>query len=427
MDEHLASEADECTLEPSGQFQFEHEILQPQLTILWHPQRRLIGARAAVLWDSAGEFEISRWVPMFRLADESEFSLDDRRISRSPLLLKREPNSTLSIHPPLSSMTLAVNGAPLETAMTLSNKSLQAGVTICLGRRVGLYLRLSPPRRAEERDHLGLLGGSYPMAQVRRQVRRIAATNASVLVRGETGTGKELVARALHQFSPRSGREMVSVNMATLGGDLAAAELFGARQGAYTGARGDRPGLIREANGSTLFLDEIGDAPDAVQVMLLRVLEEGRVRPLGDSRDHPVDVRYVAATDRPLEAGAERAFNQPLRRRLEAATVNMPPLRERREDFGELFAAFLAEAEVERGHSIRITADQVCALAARPWPGNVRELRNFVTGLAINSDTDGEIHWNSELAAYLRPRPGNRLPLLRRRPAVASATGTRPR
>lgn len=392
----------EYTLEPSGQFHFDDEILQPQITIVWHPQRDLIGANVPVLWDSAGEFALSRWTPLFRQRNQSGFPLDDRRISRSPLLLSRQSRSAVSVQPPSSSMSVEIDGTILHNTITLSSESLRAGVIICLGRRVGLCLHLSPPRHENETDHLGLIGGSYAMQQIRQQIHRVAPVDSSVLIRGETGTGKELVARALHRLSRRAGRDMISVNMATLSGELAAAELFGARQGAYTGARNNRPGLIGEADTSTLFLDEIGDASPAVQVMLLRVLEDGRVRPLGDSRDYPVDVRFVAATDRVLEPGAERSFNQPLRRRLESVTLSLPPLRERREDFGELFATFLGEAESGLGHGIRINASLICTLATKAWPGNVRELRNFVSSLAINSDANGEILWNRELTKYLR-------------------------
>lgn len=397
------ADTEEDTLEPSGSFQLERDIQQLQFTILWHPQRRLIGASAPVLWSSAGDFALSRWAPVFQGRDQSEFSLDDRRISRNPLLLKQRPQEAVSVEPPSTSMTVEIDGTPTESVVTLSGESLRAGVTICLGRKVALCLHLSPPRSSRGGDTLGLIGGSHRMAQLRQQIQQVAPTGASVLIRGETGTGKELAARAIHDLSRRAGCEMVAVNMATLGGELAAAELFGARQGAYTGARDSRPGLIREADGSTFFMDEIGDAPSSVQVMLLRVLEEGRVRPLGDSRDHPVDVRFVAATDRTLEANAERPFNQPLRRRLETFVLQLPPLRERREDFGELFLSFLAESEAEAGYGIRVSAELVCALAARHWPGNVRELRNFAARLAISAGPGGEIHWDESLADYLSP------------------------
>jgi two-component system nitrogen regulation response regulator GlnG len=224
------------------------------------------------------------------------------------------------------------------------------------------------------------------MRQVRQQIHRAAKANASVLIQGETGTGKELTAQAIHRLSKRGERKMISINMATLGQELAAAELFGVRQGAFTGARDSRPGLFCEADGSTLFMDEIGDASPSVQVMLLRVLEDGRVRALGDNRERSV----------------ERSFNQPLRRRLEAVSIHLPPLRHRREDFGELFASFLNQAETELGHPIHIPAELVCTLAVNPWSGNVRELRNFITRLAINAEPDGKIRWDRELANYLR-------------------------
>ncbi|WP_250461869.1 sigma 54-interacting transcriptional regulator [Microbulbifer litoralis] len=396
-------ETEEDTLEPSRRPPLEHEILQPQITILWHPDRHLIGATAPVLWNSAGAFELSRWAPLFQHRNEAGSSLGDRRISRSPLLLKRQPQGAISLEPPSASMAVEINGSTAKCTVSLSRDSLRSGATICLSRRVGLCLHLSPPRGQREDDRLGLVGSSRCMAQLRQQIRQVAPTNASVLIRGETGTGKELVARAVHSLSRRAEREMVSINMATLGGELAAAELFGARQGAYTGARNNRPGLIREAHGSTFFMDEIGDTSPSVQVMLLRVLEEGRLRSLGDSRDQPVDVRFVAATDRALEADAERPFNQPLRRRLETFVLQLPALRERREDFGELFLAFLTEAENEFDRALRVPADLVCTLAAGDWPGNVRELRNLVTRLAINAGADGELPWNGFPADHYHP------------------------
>lgn len=398
------TDTSEDTLSASGRFQFEGEVLLLTLTILWHPDRRRIGASAPVLWNHAGEFELSRWAPLFRHGDGSEFSLDERRISRSPLLLKRQPEG-LSIQPPSTTMPVQVGAEQIESALTVNDQSLEAGVAICLGRRVVLCLHRAPPRRKHHPSHLGLIGSGHRMQRVREQIRRAAQANASVLIRGESGTGKELVARAIHRLSGRSGRPMVSVNMATLGGELAAAELFGVRQGAYTGARTSRPGLICEADGSTLFMDEIGDASPPVQVMLLRVLEDGRLRALGDSRERSVDVRFIAATDRALEADAERPFNQPLRRRLEAVCIHLPPLRQRREDFGELLAGFVTEAETELGSPIRIPADLVCTLAAQPWTGNVRELRNFVTRLAIHIEADGNICWDGELLDHLHIDP----------------------
>lgn len=394
----------EDTLSASGRFQFEGELFLPTLTILWHPDRRRIGASVPVLCNRAGEFELSRWAPLFLLGDGSEFSLDDRRISRNPLLLKQLAEG-ISIQPPSTSMPVQVGEEQIESPLTVSEQSLEDGIAICLGRRVTLCLHRAPPQREHHSTLLDLVGSGHHMDRVRQQIRRAAHANASVLIRGESGTGKELVARAIHHLSGRSERPMVSVNMATLGSELAAAELFGVRKGAYTGAHTSRPGLICEADGSTLFMDEIGDASPPVQVMLLRVLEDGRLRPLGDSRERSVDVRFIAATDRPLEADAERPFNQPLRRRLEAVCIQLPPLRQRREDFGELLASFVTGAEAELNHPMHIPADLVCTLAMQPWPGNVRELRNFVTRLAIHAEPDGTIRWDGELAEHLHIDP----------------------
>jgi two-component system nitrogen regulation response regulator GlnG len=390
------------TLSPSGQFQLEGEVLLPTLTILWHPDRRRIGASASILWNRSGEFELSRWAPLFRHADASEFPVDDRRISRSPLLMKRLASGGISVQPPATAMPVQIGEQQIKIPFTISKQSLDAGAVICLGRSVGLCLHRAQPQPEHALDQLGLIGSGHRMRQVRQQIHRAAKASASVLIQGETGTGKELTAQAIHRLSKRGEQKMVSINMATLGQELAAAELFGVRQGAYTGARDSRPGLFCEADGSTLFMDEIGDASPSVQVMLLRVLEDGRVRALGDNRERRVDVRVLAATDRSLSATAERSFNQPLRRRLEAVSIHLPPLRHRREDFGELFASFLSQAETELGHPIHIPAELICTLAVNPWSGNVRELRNFITRLAINAEPDGKIRWDRELANYLR-------------------------
>jgi transcriptional regulator with PAS, ATPase and Fis domain len=193
-----------------------------------------------------------------------------------------------------------------------------------------------------------------------------------IIVEGETGTGKEGMARALHGWSRRKG-PMVAVNCAALPSELAEAELFGHRKGAFTGAETNSPGLFRAAEGGSLFLDEILELPLALQAKLLRVIEDRRVRPLGETRDVPIDVRIIAATQEPLaDAVAERRFRADLHARLDGLTLVLPPLRERREDVAPLFLEFLRRHA--GGRALEIEAKLIEALCLYDWPLNVREL-----------------------------------------------------
>jgi DNA-binding NtrC family response regulator len=231
----------------------------------------------------------------------------------------------------------------------------------------------------------GLIGRSAPMIAVYKAVARAAASDVPVLVVGETGTGKELVARAIHHHSDRGGRAFVPVNCGALPEGLIESELFGHVRGSFTGAVTDKKGLFEQAHGGTIFLDEIGDMPAAAQVRLLRVLEQGEVRPVGGSV-RSVDARVVAATHRDLErAVADGAFREDLFYRLNVLRVALPPLRERREDV-PLLASFFLRAAGERARvSASLTPRALDALRAYPWPGNVRELENVIEQLVAAS------------------------------------------
>jgi DNA-binding NtrC family response regulator len=211
-------------------------------------------------------------------------------------------------------------------------------------------------------------------------VDRVAPRDIAVLVTGESGTGKELIARRLHARSPRAKGPFVAVNAAALPETLAESELFGAEKGAFTGADQARAGRFEEAGGGTLFLDEVGELPAALQAKLLRVLEERVVRRLGGSRDLPVDVRLVAATNRDLTQETESgAFRQDLFFRLAVVVVNIPPLRERPGDVPLVARHFAARLAARHRVPVpRLTDDALEALSAHPWPGNVRELRNVL-------------------------------------------------
>ncbi len=233
--------------------------------------------------------------------------------------------------------------------------------------------------RVNQRRAPVLLGVSSAIRGVLEQVRQVAGSRIPVLILGETGTGKELVARALHDQSPRRGGAFVPVNCGALPETLLESELFGFRKGAFTGAHRDRSGLFAEADGGTLFLDEIGEMSAALQVKLLRVLETNRVRAVGDTVEREVDVRLVSATNRDLEAAVEEgSFRRDLFYRINTVVIEVPPLRRRRVDIPFL-AQHFAE-EFGSAHARRITLDEdfIEALGRLDFPGNVRELRNAV-------------------------------------------------
>lgn len=229
-------------------------------------------------------------------------------------------------------------------------------------------------------DGSALIGHSRAMQEVYKAVGRVAATSVSVLVRGATGTGKELIARAIYQHSDRSEKPFLAVNCAAIPQTLMDSELFGHERGAFTGAENRRIGRFEQANGGTLFLDEIGDLPFETQAKLLRVLQERSIQRLGGNTTIPVDVRVIAATNRDLElAIREREFREDLLFRLNVVTISVPPLAQRAEDIPELVGYFLARYGADFGiESPSIQAEAVSFLQAQPWPGNVRQLENVV-------------------------------------------------
>ena len=225
-----------------------------------------------------------------------------------------------------------------------------------------------------------IVGASARMQRLLRLVSRVAATDSTVLILGESGTGKELVARSLHVLSRRAQGPFVPVNVGALPESLIESELFGYARGAFTGATGERAGLVEEADGGTLFLDEIGDMPPPTQVRLLRTLENNEVRRLGENTPRIVDVRVVAATHRDLQALVDAGrFRGDLYYRLNVVQLELPPLRERREDIGLLAAFFLERAARRLGRPAPAFARATTALLERyDYPGNVRELENAI-------------------------------------------------
>ncbi|MFZ1622508.1 nitrogen regulation protein NR(I), partial [Dokdonella sp.] len=230
-----------------------------------------------------------------------------------------------------------------------------------------------------------LIGSSAGMRDLFRAIGRVAASGLSVLITGETGTGKELVARALHRESPRAKAVFVAMNTAAIPADLLESELFGHEAGAFTGATRRHAGRFEQADGGTLFLDEIGDMPLALQTRLLRVLAAGEFYRVGGRELIRSDVRVIAATHQDLEAKVERGeFRADLLHRLDVVRLSLPPLRERRDDIAALAAHFLAQASVDAGlEPKRFAAGALAALRELPWPGNVRQLENLCRRLAV--------------------------------------------
>jgi two-component system, NtrC family, nitrogen regulation response regulator NtrX len=234
-------------------------------------------------------------------------------------------------------------------------------------------------RRAAE-DRYAMVGESPALQTVRELIDKVGPTSARVLITGENGTGKELVARAIHAASPRRDRPLVEVNCAAIPSELIESELFGHMKGSFTGAFADRAGKFEQADGGTLFLDEVGDMSLSAQAKLLRVLQEGVVSRIGGAKPIQVDVRVLAATNKDLEIEiAESRFREDLLYRLNVVPIEVPPLRDRLEDVPELVAHFAEQLGAGAGvPGKRFGEEAVRRLQTRPWPGNIRELRNAV-------------------------------------------------
>ncbi|HYG63284.1 MAG TPA: sigma 54-interacting transcriptional regulator [Thermoanaerobaculia bacterium] len=372
----------------------------PGLTLVAHPDVRRVGERVALPEISSGRaVELSRLVPLFSPPDGgAPEPLADLHLSRNPLLLGpgTEPGSVL-LRRGGAPTSLEVDGRPVGSEHLCSAADVERGAVLLLAERIVLLLHRMPPAPPREAERFGLLGDGAAMARLRADIRRVADLEVAVLLRGETGTGKELVARAIHRSSPRRSRPYLAVNMGAIPPPLAAAELFGAARGAFTGADQRRTGYFSQAHNGTLFLDEIGETPAEVQALLLRALETGEVQPVGAEAPRRVDVRVLAATDADLEeAIAAGRFRAPLLHRLNGYEIRLPALCERREDFGQLFFAFLRQELETLGEEERLAdpgprgaawlpAPLVARLAAADWPGNVRQLRNAARQIAISN------------------------------------------
>ena len=262
-----------------------------------------------------------------------------------------------------------------------------------------------------------IVTASPAMDALLAEARLAARSDASLLIQGESGTGKELLARAIHRASPRHGKPFVAINCGAIPAELLESELFGHVKGAFTGAGRDHPGLFLSAEGGTVFLDEIGDMPAPLQVKLLRVLQEGEVRPVGATETRPVDVRILSATHHDLEAAVARGeFREDLYYRLNVVTLTLPPLRERREDIPLLARHFLAALTDKYDRRIHgFAPDALEMLVAADWPGNIRQLHNVLeqcVALCTTPTIPGTL-----VARALRDKPAEIQPLAEARNA----------
>ncbi len=336
---------------------------------------------------------------------DGPLALTDSELSRQHAVLEREPaTDTWWIRDLGSRNGTFVNGAAQERAGLLDQDVIRVGATLLVFERV----ELGPDAALAPAEEPPLYGRSFAMQRVRGEVARVAGRDMPVLVLGESGAGKELVASALHGRSGRAG-PLVAVNCGALPPDLVESELFGHVAGAFTGAQKASEGLFVAASGGTIFLDEIGEMPLAVQPKLLRALATGEIRPVGANQARRVDARVVAATNRDLsgEVAAER-FRGDLYARLAGWTIQLPPLRQRKEDVLLLLDRFLARHEAPRA----IEPDAAEALLLYRWPFNVRELEQLAAAIGVRAEEADEVrleHLPPAIAA----------PLMVRRPVAA--------
>ncbi len=361
----------------------------PTLTVLAHPDPDRVGARLALQRPT----DVSRVAGFFEQpGGGARGPLDTRWISRAAVRFTPLPDGGVAIEYPPDRVRLTLGDTQLPAESVVSADDLAAGRAMVVNGAVALLLHRS---RGLERPQApeALIGASDAIARLTERIALAADGHLPVLIRGETGTGKELVARALHDGGPRAGRPFIAVNLGAIPAALSASTLFGHEPGAFSGAGKGQPGAFRAAEGGTLFLDEVGEAPAAVQTALLRVLEVSEIQPVGRARAIPVDVRVIAATDADLDAAvAGGGFRAALLERLGALELRTPALRARPDDIGRLLYHFLAAgpaADRLRGakqpDELWPPAAVVARLALCPWPRNVRQLRNIAHEMATFS------------------------------------------
>lgn len=372
----------------------------PALTILYHPNAEQIGQYVSLPQLTQGQaVSLSR-----NMLDFSSYpgapgnTLSDPYLSRKPLVIETTKTGyVLKVHQDSNSVRIA-DGEKLKTDYCFDQATLERGLYLVIAERILLLFHLREAGAShDESGEFGLIGGCDALRAVRKSIKQCSDIDTDVLIVEESGTGKELVAKAIHRNSARGKKNLVSVNMSAIPLSLAASELFGSVKGAYTGADSNKPGYIRQADSGTLFLDEIGDMPTELQPQLLRVLESREVQPVGGN-PCKINVRFISASDADLDSSSFRAA---LRHRLGSYEIHMPPLRERQGDIACLILYFLSLEYEKLEMPNRLSEDggnpssvycwlkifeQLCL---HSWPGNVRELRNIVRQLVIyNQNSD---------------------------------------
>ena len=387
----LKSPLDETTLQPAGTTAVVR--LSPVLTlaIASHPDPDRVGE----VVDIPRGGKVSRVEPHFgHRGAGSRKALNDPNLSRSPFVISIEPDGAALISPQLHGSLLEVDGVRISDSVHIDAQRVNDGVVIELAGRIALLLQRRVVPRVDTSSRA--LGCPDALTDVLVEAESVCSLDVPILLRGESGVGKELVARALHERSHRAREPFVAINMGAIQASVAASQLFGHVRGAFTGADCASTGVFCGAGGGTLFLDEIGETPIEIQAMLLRVLEERTVRPVGGDTTVPVRCQVIAATDADLEGAVSRQlFRGPLLHRLAGYEIRIPPLRKRRAEMGRLVVDFLQQ-EFERAgcanrlHSpgpstpLWLPSRVMRALIMHEWPGNVRELHNVLRRMVVH-------------------------------------------
>lgn len=362
------------------------------LTVVFHPDTSRIGEIAEVPERLDTVWVLGRSGPAFARTGRDTAPLADPHVSRRALEFRQQGDGLLLRRHGRASRC-QVDGEELVGDLTLTRERLARGVALLLSHGIVLLLRRTGEvtRETPHSCTAALLGSGATMARVRQRLTEAAGSDLDVLIRGETGTGKELAAGAVHAGSRRADASLVNVNMAAIPGELAAAALFGSTRGAYTGSQRSQQGFFQRAQGGSLFLDEIGDLAATLQPQLLRALQQREIQPVGGAVQR-VDLRIISATDADLDT----RFKAALKHRLGALEIVMPALRDHPEDIGELLLHFLQQSEQTEGRAVLPTADAdplSVALWAKvfylclqyEWPGNVRELANCAAQIVLAS------------------------------------------
>ena len=388
------------------------EILRP----LGHACTTATDAQEAVEEARSGAYELV--IADMRLGDGA-----GRQVLRAGRAARPEAQVIVTVREGSASEAYTAMG---EGATTFLQKPLNMAQLVAIVERAADYVSLHRDREALQSQVVSryglenIIGNSRPMLKVFVRIKQAAATDATVLIQGETGTGKELVARAIHYNSSRASNRFVPLNCAGLLETILESQLFGHEKGAFTGATSSRIGLFEYANHGTLFLDEIGDMPPASQLKLLRVLEEGEIVRVGSNEPIKVDVRLVAATNKNLrETLKDNQFRRELFYRLSVLTINLPPLRERQADIALLIEHFLARLMESYGKTVRGFTPGVKRFLFRyEWPGNVRELKNCLEHMVVVAKND--VLSEDDLPEYLLAESEG---LLLSEPTVSSMVG----